>query len=514
MISMNRHMLERDSSPDFAGLGGDDPRALDWKVTPTDIIRFALISARRHRLLIAAIFLFGVGASIVYFKIRPPLYRVETTVLTQRAPALPSPIWSTVQDDPTHSVWELVHQRENLLTLIQQTKLYPSAASSHVDETRRPLLGRFVRLISDASADRDPLDALVKQLDRKLLVTTKEATIRISIDRPDPSQAYHLVETATQNFLDARHTQEITAIEDMVSMLKGRADALRDQLDRVTQEAQRRAPRQERDSHSELMAIPAAPQSGGEELVRLKAMVDAKERAIQGMEETRRRQLADLQAQLDQKRAAFTDAYPGVIQLRQDIEALSQDSPQIVKLREEHQKLQQEYLRQKAQQDSLARLARRRPAQPSTSPRVSHEAGSVAVEQKAGSVAVEQKAGSVAVEQKAGSVAMEQNEAPFDARLLYQQVVERLNIAQLELDAARVAFTYRYNVIWPAEVPTDPVSPKAWKIFGLGIPGAPFLAMLAAVLIELRRGTVLDRWQVERGLGLPVLAELKRNERQ
>ena len=109
---------------------------------------------------------------------------------------------------------------------------------------------------------------------------------------------------------------------------------------------------------------------------------------------------------------------------------------------------------------------------------------------------------------------MEQNEAPFDARLLYQQVVERLNIAQLELDAARVAFTYRYNVIWPAEVPTDPVSPKAWKIFGLGIPGALFLAMLAAVLIELRRGTVLDRWQVERGLGLPVLAELKRNERQ
>ena len=496
MISMNRHMLERDSSPDFAGLGGDDPRALDWKVTPTDIIRFALISARRHRLLIAAIFLFGVGASIVYFKIRPPLYRVETTVLTQRAPALPSPIWSTVQDDPTHSVWELVHRRENLLTLIQQTKLYPSAASSHVDETRRPLLGRFVRLISDASADRDPLDALVKQLDRKLLVTTKEATIRISIDWPDPSQAYHLVETATQNFLDARHTQEITAIEDMVSMLKGRADALRDQLDGVTQEAQRRSPRQERDSHSEQMAIPAAPQSGGEELVRLKATVDAKERAIQGMEETRRRQLADLQAQLDQKRAAFTDAYPGVIQLRQDIEALSQDSPQIVKLREEHQKLQQEYLRQKAQQDSLARLARRRPAQPSTSPRVSHEAGSVAVEQKA------------------GSVAMEQNEAPFDARLLYQQVVERLNIAQLELDAARVAFTYRYNVIWPAEVPTDPVSPKAWKIFGLGIPGALFLAMLAAVLIELRRGTVLDRWQVERGLGLPVLAELKRNERQ
>jgi len=482
MISMNRHTLERDSSPDFAGLGGDDPGALDWKVTPTDIIRFALISARRHLLLIAALFLLGVGASIVYLKIRPPMYRVETTVLTQRAQALPSPMSSTVQDDPTHSVYEVVHRRENLLALIQQTKLYPSAAGSRVDETRRPLLGRFVRLISGASADRDPLDELLKRLDLKLLVKTREARITISIDWPDPSQAYHLVETATQNFLETRHLQEITAVEEMVSMLNGRAAALRDQLDRVTEEAQRRAPRQERGSHSEQMAIPAAPQSGGEELVRLKAMVDAKERAIQSMEELRLRELADRQAQLDKRRAAFTDAYPEVIALQQDIEVLSQDSPQIMKLREEYQKLQQEYLHQKLQ-ENLARPARRRP-EPSTSLRVSHEPGSVAAEQ---------------------------NEDVRDVRLQYQQVVERLSIAQLELDAARVAFTYRYNVIWPAEVPTDPVSPKAWKVFGLGIPGALFFAMLAAVLIELRRGTVLHRGQVERGLGLPVLAELKRN---
>ena len=482
MISMNRHALERDSSPDFAGLGGDDPGALDWKVTPTDIIRFALISARRHLLLIAALFLLGVGASIVYLKIRPPMYRVETTVLTQRAQALPSPMSSTVQDDPTHSVYEVVHRRENLLALIQQTKLYPSAAGSRVDETRRPLLGRFVRLISGASADRDPLDELLKRLDLKLLVKTREARITISIDWPDPSQAYHLVETATQNFLETRHLQEITAVEEMVSMLNGRAAALRDQLDRVTEEAQRRAPRQERGSHSEQMAIPAAPQSGGEELVRLKAMVDAKERAIQSMEELRLRELADRQAQLDKRRAAFTDAYPEVIALQQDIEVLSQDSPQIMKLREEYQKLQQEYLHQKLQ-ENLARPARRRP-EPSTSLRVSHEPGSVAAEQ---------------------------NEDVRDVRLQYQQVVERLSIAQLELDAARVAFTYRYNVIWPAEVPTDPVSPKAWKVFGLGIPGALFFAMLAAVLIELRRGTVLHRGQVERGLGLPVLAELKRN---
>jgi len=475
MICMNRDVLERDSSPDFAGFGGDDPGTLESTSSPADMIRLALTSAQRHARLIAAFFLVGVGGSIGYLVICTPKYRVETTVLTQRAQALPSPIRSTVQDDPTHSVNELVHGRENLLALIQQTKLYSPAVDSRVGETRRPLLARFVGLVSDASADRDPLDALVRRLDKALVVTTKDATITISIDWPDPSQAYHIVEAATQNFLEMRHIQEITAIDEVVSMLKGRATAFRDQLDRVTEEAQRQVARQETGSSADQTPVPAAPQSGREELVRLKAMVDAKERAIQDVEELRRRQLADLQAQLDQKRAVFTDAYPAVIALRQDIEALSHDSPQIVKLREEHQRLQQEY---------LARLARRRSVAPSTPPRMS---------------------------QQTGSIGVEQNEAVRDARFQYQQVVERLNSAQLELDAARVAFKYRYSVIWPAEVPTKPVSPKAWKVFGLGVPGALLLAMLAAVLIELRRATVLCRWQVERGLGLPVLAELKRS---
>jgi uncharacterized protein involved in exopolysaccharide biosynthesis len=474
---MNRHTSEGDSSPDFAGFGGDDQGVLEWSANPVDMIRFALASARRHPLLISAIFLLGVGASIAYQVMRAPMYRVETTVLTQRAQALPSPIRSTVQDEPTRSANEVVHRRENLLALIQQTNLYSPAASS-VGETRRSLLQRFLDLVGEASADHNPLDALVKHLDRRLLVTTNElaSTITISIDWSDPSQAYHIVETATQNFLETRHIQEITAIDEVVSMLKGRAAALRDELDRVTEEAQRQAARQEAGSDPEQMPIRSAPQSGGEELVRLKAMVDSKERAIQDVEELRRRQVANLQAQLDQKRGAFTDAYPAVIALQQDIEALSRESPQIVKLREEHRKLREAY---------LARLAQQRRSAPSS-------ANSRAVRQ-------------------VQSTTVEQNDAVRDARFQYQQVVERLNSAQVELDAARVAFKYRYSVVWPAEVPAKAVSPKPLIVFGVGIPGAAFLAILAATLLEMRRGTVLRRWQVERGLGLPVLAELKRN---
>ncbi len=103
---------------------------------------------------------------------------------------------------------------------------------------------------------------------------------------------------------------------------------------------------------------------------------------------------------------------------------------------------------------------------------------------------------------------MEETERVRDARFRYQQMVERLNAAQLDLDAARAAFKYRYNVIWPAEVPRKPFSPSAKKILGGGAIASLLLALLAAAGIDLVRGRVVERWQIERKLAIPVIAEL------
>ena len=95
-----------------------------------------------------------------------------------------------------------------------------------------------------------------------------------------------------------------------------------------------------------------------------------------------------------------------------------------------------------------------------------------------------------------------------DARFQYQQIVERVSMAQLELDAVRAAFKYRYNVIWPPQMPREPVSPNPVKVFGAGILAALFLAAGAAAFPDFRAGVIVERWQVERSLGLPVLAEI------
>jgi uncharacterized protein involved in exopolysaccharide biosynthesis len=447
--------------------------------TPLDWLSLVLNAARGRKWLAIAVFLIGIDASVVYFRLKTPLYRVEAKILAQRQQALPTAVRPGAPDDaPTRSVWEIVHRRENLMDLINEAKLLPLPGTPPAAPGLRERLSRALSGLtgSRASASQgDPTDALVRRLDRALEVTTAEGTITIGIEWPDAGQAYRLVEGALQNFLEARHLQEVTAIDEVISLLRGRAATLRDELERAVEEARRQGARDS--SRLARLATPPQPAQPSEELVRLKSMLDAKDRAIADVEEFRRRRLADLQAQLDAQRGVYSDAHPAIIALKQDLEALSRESPQITALREEAEKLRRDY------QARLAQELRRQ------GPGVPAYAG----------------LGPAPV---AGGA--EETERVREARFQYQHMLERLNAAQLELDTARAAFKYRYNVVWPPEVPQAPESPKARKILGLGALASLMLAILAAAAPDLWRGRVVERWQVERSLDLPILGQVGR----
>jgi hypothetical protein len=88
-------------------------------------------------------------------------------------------------------------------------------------------------------------------------------------------------------------------------------------------------------------------------------------------------------------------------------------------------------------------------------------------------------------------------------------MVERLSAAQVDLDTASAAFKYRYKIIWPASLPTEPFSPNPFKLLGLGTISALFLALLVAALPDIRAGRILMRWQIEKSLSIPVLASFR-----
>jgi len=436
--------------------GGPPPVPLgDW-------LRFGLGALRRRWPAALGAFLLVLGAAALYYRVKSPTYRVEAKILAQRQGAILSGRPGG-DEHPARSAWELIHRRDNLAALAQQTGLLDGPPI--VDQPG--LAARLLGVIRPEAApvQEAPVDAVVRILDKRLLVMVEEGTILLQLDWPEPRQGYHLVQAALQGFLEARHLQEVQAIDDVIAQLEGRTARLKAELDAATEQARRRAPAAPR------LALPRERQPS-EELVRLRSLVEAKARAARDVEEFRSRRLAELESQLAQARATLSEAHPTVAALRRDIEALGRESPHLKALREEERRVHAEYAAQ------LAREGHPGAAPMAPEPLVL-DAGA----------------------------AREEDPKVRDLRLQYEQMASRVTAAHVDLDAARAAFKYRYNVIWPPQVPTEPRSPNPAKIFGGGLVLALLLAALAAALPDLVSGRVVERWQVERELDLEVLAE-------
>lgn len=449
------------------------PTARHW-------MRYAGGAARRRPLLAAVVFLAGVGAALATYRLSTPKYRVEARILVQNQRFGGLGHGPGQEDAPIRSVFDLIHRRENLLALLAHAGVQPEPATSPDASGGFPasLIAALARFAGGATTPEDPKDPLVRRLDKALKVTSEDGTVTIAADWPDAGQAFKLVDGALQNFLEDRHVQEITMADEAVALLQPRVTALRDQLERVLEELRRTAAEAEASRRAERPAVAPAPGEPSEDLFQLKASLDTTERAIGDVEEIRRRRQTDLQSQLDAQRAVLSDLHPNIITLKQDIAALSKDSPQIALLREEARKLRQDYVTRQAMDP------RRREARPAAAG-YAHRAAF------------------------AGPV--EENERVRLARFQYQQMNDRLNVAMLERDAAGAAFKYRYVVSWPAELPRNPATPSALRILGLGLLGAVLLSLLVVSALELRRGRIVQRWQILLLLGLPILAEQDRH---
>ena len=456
-------------------LPGYDDSPAEHRWSPVDLARVVAGSARRRPWTFILVFLLGMGGASAYFVLRTPVYFVEARILAQRQQAIPSMMRTTGADEaPTRTATELIHQRENLLALIREANLpLPTNADVGNSAASRAL----------GNPDEDPMSSLVTRLDRALKVTTGDGVITISIEWPDPQQAYHLVEAAQQNFLESRQVLDITAFDEAISLMQGRLAVLRQQMEK--EEARDAAASSSVDpapSRVDDDSRAVSPRNGQatEEMARLKSMLDSKERSVRDMEDARRRRLVDLQSQLEERRGVYSEAHPTIIALRREIEGSSRESSQLVALRAEESKLREEY---------RARLAAEpRPRMGSTSrpaPQRPYREGPGL-----------------------------EGDRLREARAQYQNMLNRVNEANLALDTARAAFRHRYTVIRPAEVPRAPHSPRPAKVFGLGAALSLLLAFVAAAMPDLRSGLIRERWQVERGLGLPVLAEVSPPEQR
>ena len=466
-------------------------------------VGFCFGAVRRHWLLALGSFALVAGAAGGALAVMPKTYHTEVRILTARNQVMtglanPGRAVPRDADAPTQAASELVLRHDNLVALTKQTNLL-----DQWDGSRAPAVAAkdwIVGLVRGPPSEEDRLNALVGVLEKRLKVSTGDGgTVTIEIDWPNAQMAYQLVDAAQQNFIETRHAIEVSTITEAISILEWHASSMREGVQstledlRRAREAATPAKPGEKPAvrRIEVRARPAPDQ----ELTQAKAMLAARQRALADLEDYRRKRLVELQSVLSEQTATYAPAHPLVIATQESIAALSKDSPQTDALKREVKDLEREVSSREPRPDAAAASA------------AVAAAPSVERQEAITEARREVSAGKDREEEPSIEYLRAQLKVAIDK---HQDLLGRIDGARIELDTARAAFKYRYSVIRPAQVPKNVESPKPAVVLGGGVFAAVLLALFASVASDLRTGRIVEAWQVEKLLGVPVLAEVKR----
>jgi uncharacterized protein involved in exopolysaccharide biosynthesis len=477
----------------------DDEESFDWEKI-AGYARFVLGALRRHAFLALGTAIFCVSATYAVYWLMPRSYRIETQLLAQKSPI--DLTGGNRDSSPTRAAQETVLRRDNLLALLQKSEAVKNwdagrSNAARVKDWIKAKLGRRM-------ADEDKMDMILGTLEATLAVEVKsdwqgEGTVNIALDWPDPKMGYRLVTAAQQSFIEARHLTEVSAISEAMSILLARAASMREEIDATVKKIEaKKVVRRKRvpgegGERAPVLAVPKSadadvPISEKESTQQLHAMWEAKKAAIKDLEEMRRKRIAELQTKLAELRATYADNHPTVVDTNQTIETLSQESPQLAQLHREEAALHDQYLARSAKLGAAAEVLARPLSKGGSTLRTAAEPD--------------------ADDDRETEYAKAQ--LKFEAQE-YDRILDRIEGAHMQLETARAALKYRYVVVKPAQLPRTPEKPKPGKILGAGVAVSLGLALLAAIAADLRSGKVYERWQLERALRLPVVAEIKRD---
>jgi len=460
----------------------EDPDALGFG-SLRDQLAFVLGSPRRHKLLALTSFVSVAALAAVVVWAMPHSYEVQASILAQRNPVmgtLTNPGMNREWDAPARAAREVVIRRENLIALSRNVHLLERYLATRAPAIRARdwVVERVTRRPPDeARLLEDLLDTLAEKL---WVVASPEGLVTIGLVWSDRELAYQIVQAAVQTFLDERHASEIKAVGETIAILQVHdATVQRDvaqTVDRV--DAQERA--------LGIRSLPPVrlPRPSAavpdEEATRLETRLAARRRALSDLEAFRQQRLADLQAQLVREQTVYAPSHPTLMSTLQAVESFSKPSPQMLALRAEADELERQLA---ARGGAAAGLA--------TAPELAADA-------------------TLRLHEGADPRLEPERRRLDDLLRQHANLLERIEAARVEMDTAQAAFKYRYSVVAPPLLPQKAVRPYELLAIVGGLLGGLAMAFFASAAADLRSGRVLEPWQLERTLLLPVIGELPR----
>jgi uncharacterized protein involved in exopolysaccharide biosynthesis len=452
---------------------------------------------RRHpRLAVLTTFcvlLLGLGFAIF----APRWYRCDARILAQRnlvLPALGNPKAVPREgDSPSKNAADTILERDSIVALIKQLDLI-----DRWQATRQPaqrLKDRIVARFKGPRSDDDRLMDLVGFLQKQVTVGADDSSVTISVEWPDRELAYEIVAFLQKRFLEARYDASVDVVREAIRILEERAkpeaaevDAALADLVRI--ETQRRDALHGRPVVRARVAFAPAPVARahpawddlGDDTAQ---QLEDVRRRIRVAREDRQRQLLQAQSQLADARATLGPMHPTVVALGDKIAQLGGSPPELQAL-----------------------LARERQLSPHAAP--SPAPGAPASPGPSFLPPVVAAGSPAAIEARLRD---DPEVVQALARLQgvsakYDEMLARIEAANIELEVTRAAFKYQYAVVRPAELPRDPSRPSLPLVALLSILAAALLCVLVPGALDLLGGRFVEGWQLQQKLDLPLLGEL------
>jgi hypothetical protein len=527
-------------SPAAAPPDGPDPdeALVDFRQIG-DYIGFVVRSVIRHPYLAALTLILMIGATAAAVVVWPRTYHVEARLLAQQADlmaAYSNPrTTSGSGPSPFYAISETILQHENLVSLIRQTDLLNAW-----ERTRPPALrlkDRAMRALRGAPSEQDRLTAMTGLLEQRFDVSiTTEGAVIIGINWPDARSGYELVEAAVQNFLDTRQSGEAAALNDSIAVLERYAATLEKDVNGTFAELQaeqaKRTPGVRRftlpavvpttpEAVPVVTGLPAPPPEVMVRLGRMKAALDARRSEVARLEESKAQQYSDLQGKLAAALTVYTEGHPMVASLRQALASAAQDPPQLQQARVEAQNLERDYVTLAAAQEKPEKPAAQQTAatagdaKGTADSRTTTQANAAKRQPSVSMLPVPRTAANDSPSESSTQPSGPTDYASLTAVRLRLQVVQlgdirdRIAGARLALATSQAGFKYRYVLTRPPQLPRAPIKPNVPLVTIAGLLGAFALAIAAALARDLLSGRIVETWQVERQVGVPVLARVR-----
>lgn len=453
-------------------------------------LSFARRAVRAHRLATLGVFLLGAGLTLAVTVYFPRTYVCQTVLMAQSTTVLDRNDASSALSGAE----SLIKRHENLEGLIRDTGLVRLAA-----ERRPPLLklkDRIVAALFGQMNDKIKVAALVGALESKINCSIDKNELTISVSWGDGETAAELADAARESFLRARHGAEISAFEDKMGILDEHASKLRQdvailasQMGSETGQGTAGTPSATAPG-TRPTAVRAA--SGGhpdalvaEQLAALKEKLATAKPKLNELEGDWQRRLREAQGKLEEMSLRLTANHPEVVTQQGRVAKLSEIPSEIAALRAEVSTLQGDI--------KAGELL------------VSHGAAAGKAIAGASAESLPTEVLQALSKQDADPALRAQLSG---AIVKYGDLRNEILSDKIDLDTAQAAFNHRYQISVPAEVPSKPVKPKPALILAGGLFLSLLLALLLPVLAELRKGVIVDTWQVHE-LQLPVLADLR-----